>query len=83
MDNLAADRESLNPASHIETIDAPSAPASLSRRSARLAAPEKLAGKNAAAEVACESVDHLIIVVHGAGTSKESAEAHGRDLQVG
>ena len=28
------------------------------------------------------SVDHLVIVVHGAGTGKETAESHGEELQV-
>lgn len=28
------------------------------------------------------SVDHLVIVVHGAGTCKETAESHGVELQV-
>lgn len=82
VDNLTDSIDLLCPPSVAESSDVPPAPASLPRRTSRVAAAEKMAGINAASEATCESVDHLIIVVHGAGTSKETAEEHCNQLQV-
>jgi hypothetical protein len=80
MDNLAGNMALPHASSAAETHELPPAPPSLPRRARPLASGEKVAA--VASETIGQSVDHLIIVVHGAGTCKETAETHGEDLQV-
>ena len=85
MDNLSSCKDSNHPdfPANSSTTSPPLAPLSLPRRHDRVVgekAREKLA---AAADVVTDNtVDHVIIFVHGAGTSKEAAEKNGEDLQV-
>jgi hypothetical protein len=81
MDNLSSCKDSDHPhfPANSSTSSPPLAPLSLPRRHDRVVG-EKPA---AAADVVTDNtVDHVIIFVHGAGTSKESAEKNGADLQV-
>jgi hypothetical protein len=64
----------------VQSPDSVLPPASLQRRFDKAGSGNKTSSSddvNASA-----SVDHLVIVVHGAGTSKETAEEHGAELQV-
>jgi hypothetical protein len=77
MDNLASANSDSNP--NVPPSDLPAAPASLPRR---IEMPTAASQPSAAEDTAGASIDHLVIVVHGAGTSRETAEEHGAELQV-
>ena len=78
MDNIGDLHAESN--SDAQSPDSVPPPASLPRRFEKAGSGHKTSSSddvNASA-----SVDHLVIVVHGAGTSKETAEEHGVELQV-
>jgi hypothetical protein len=82
MDNLSSCKDSDHPhfPANSSTSSPPLAPLSLPRRHDRVVG-EKLAAE-ADVMYVDNTVDHVIIFVHGAGTSKEAAEKTGADLQV-